>query len=69
MNFKVFLLIFALSIFLLKYPPICLSKYPLIFTDIFDIFLKNPSTDISVITDILFLDGLHHLSFLVSYSN
>ena len=33
MNFKVFLLIFVLPIFLLKYPPI--------FTDIFDIFVKS----------------------------
>ena len=46
MNFKVFLLIFVLPIFL--------SKYPSIFTDISDISV-NPSTDISVITDILFL--------------
>ena len=46
MNFKIFLLIFALSIFLSKILPI--------FTDISDISI-NPSTGISVITDIFFL--------------
>ena len=43
MNFKEFLLIFALSIFLSKYPPIFL------------IYPSNPNTDISIIIDILFL--------------
>ena len=49
MNFKVFLLIFALPIFLSKYPPIFLSKYPPIFlskyppifSDISDISVKS----------------------------